>query len=259
MPFFADPQLDVGLRTCAFRRRRFRFSDSLRSRPSPLSPGPKCLLMSRTIQIVIQPCLHGNRASVPGLVNAHSHSFQRAMRARAEHHTAATADTFWTWRDAMYRVANRLSPEDIYHVARMAFLEMLLSGITTVGEFHYLHNAGDGSRYDDPNLLALQIIRAAQEVGLRIVLLRSAYARAGWRQPANPLQARFFMREYRHIFRRHGSAHCDRNRADWSSPPQRARAAPRPYHSNCAIRTRETAARSYARRRATCRDPTMPG
>jgi len=68
---------------------------------------------------------------------------------------------------------------------------MVLTGITTVREFHYLHNAPDGSPYDDPNLLAIQIIRAAQDVGLRIVLLRSAYARAGWQKPPNPLQARF--------------------------------------------------------------------
>ena len=91
----------------------------------------------------------------------------------------------------MYRAANHLSPEDVYHVARMAFLEMLLAGITTVGEFHYLHNAPDGSRYQDPNLLAMQVVRAAKDVGIRIVLLRTAYARAGWQLPDNPLQARF--------------------------------------------------------------------
>ena len=130
-------------------------------------------------------------AKIPGLINAHSHSFQRVLRGRTEHRTAASQDSFWTWREAMYRAANRLSPEDIYHVARMAFLEMALSGITTVREFHYLHNAPDASRYDDPNQLALEVIRAAKEIGLRIVLLRTAYARAGFRKPPNPLQARF--------------------------------------------------------------------
>src|SRR5579875_2735155 len=132
-----------------------------------------------------------NRAIVPGFVNVHSHSFQRAIRGRTEHRTTAQRDTFWTWREAMYRAAHRLSPEDIYDVARMAFLEMLLPGITTVGEFHYLHNAPDGSRYEDPNLLAKQAIRAAADMGLRIVLLRAAYMRAGFAKPANPLQARF--------------------------------------------------------------------
>ncbi len=132
-----------------------------------------------------------NRAMVPGLVNVHSHSFQRAIRGRTENRTSASTDTFWTWRQAMYQAANLLSPEDVYHVARTTFLEMLMSGITTVGEFHYLHNEPGGARYEDPNLLAMQVIRAAEEVGLRIALLRTAYARAGWKKPVNPAQARF--------------------------------------------------------------------
>jgi len=139
----------------------------------------------------VQLRIESDRVTVPGLVNVHSHCFQRAIRGRTEYRSSARHDSFWTWRDAMYRAANHLSPEDIYHVARMAFLEMLLAGITTVGEFHYLHNAPDGSRYDDPNLLAREVIRAAQDVGLRIVLLRTAYARSGWQMPPNPLQSRF--------------------------------------------------------------------
>jgi formimidoylglutamate deiminase len=131
------------------------------------------------------------RAILPGLVNVHSHSFQRAIRARTEHRTAADRDTFWTWREAMYHAATRLSPEDIYHVARMAFMEMLLSGITTVGEFHYLHHAPDGMPYEDRNLLAKQVVRAAEETGLRIALQRTAYVRAGWQRAPNPGQARF--------------------------------------------------------------------
>jgi formimidoylglutamate deiminase len=75
------------------------------------------------------------RAMLPGLVNVHSHSFQRAIRGRTEYRTPAVRDTFWTWREAMYRAANLLSPEDVYDVARMAFLEMLLSGITAVVSF----------------------------------------------------------------------------------------------------------------------------
>jgi formimidoylglutamate deiminase len=139
----------------------------------------------------MQPRIESGRIVVPGLVNAHSHSFQRAIRGRTEQPSGSGRDTFWTWREAMYRAANRLSPEDVYDIARMVFLEMLLTGITTVREFHYLHNAPDGSRYDDPNLLSLEVIRAAKDVGIRIVLLRAAYARAGFRQPPNPLQARF--------------------------------------------------------------------
>jgi formimidoylglutamate deiminase len=139
----------------------------------------------------VQLKVDGYRVLVPGLVNVHSHSFQRAIRGRTERRSPAGRDSFWTWRDAMYRAANKLTPEDVYHVARMAFLEMLLSGITTVGEFHYLHHAPDGSRYGEPNLLALQVVRAAQEVGIRIALLRTAYARSGWQLAPNPLQARF--------------------------------------------------------------------
>ena len=94
----------------------------------------------------------------------------------------------------MYRAANRLTPAEIYAVARMAYMEMLLAGITTVGEFHYLHHAADGSRYDDPNLIAQQLIGAADDVGIRIVLLQTAYERAGWGKAANPLQSRFIFR-----------------------------------------------------------------
>jgi formimidoylglutamate deiminase len=135
------------------------------------------------------------KAILPGLVNAHSHAFQRALRGRTEHRSGAGRDNFWTWREAMYHAANRLSPEDIYAVARMAFLEMLLSGITTVGEFHYLHHAPDGTRYEDRNLLAKQVLRAAEETGVRIALLRTAYARAGWREDPHPGQRRFITPE----------------------------------------------------------------
>ena len=132
-----------------------------------------------------------NRALLPGLVNAHSHAFQRVIRGRTEHRTQSQRDTFWTWREVMYSAAARLSPEDIYDASRMAFLEMALSGITAVGEFHYLHHAPDGSVYDDPNLLAKEVVRAANDLGLRIALLRVAYGRSGFETEANSRQARF--------------------------------------------------------------------
>lgn len=132
-----------------------------------------------------------NRALLPGMVNAHSHAFQRVIRGRTEHRSQNTTDSFWIWREQMYAAANRLEPEDIYNVSRMAFLEMALTGITAVGEFHYIHHARVGSTYSDPNLLAREVIRAAQDVGIRIALLRVAYARAGFETEANPLQARF--------------------------------------------------------------------
>ncbi len=132
-----------------------------------------------------------NRAVLPGLINAHSHAFQRVIRGRTEYRTANSKDSFWTWREMMYSAAARLSPEDVYDASRMAFLEMALSGITAVGEFHYLHRAPDGSPYDDPNLLAKEVVRAANDVGLRIALLRVAYARSGFETGANPRQLRF--------------------------------------------------------------------
>jgi formimidoylglutamate deiminase len=131
------------------------------------------------------------KALLPGFVNTHSHSFQRLIRGRAESRAVSGKD-FWSWRNTMYQAAAELSPEDVYDVARMCFLEMVRAGITTVGEFHYLHNAPDGIPYDDPNLLAHQVIAAAMSVGLRIVLLRSAYLRSGYQLPSDPGQRRFF-------------------------------------------------------------------
>jgi formimidoylglutamate deiminase len=131
------------------------------------------------------------RAMLPGMINAHSHAFQRVLRGRTEYRTTDEKDSFWTWRELMYSAATRLTPEDIYDASRMAFMEMALGGITAVGEFHYLHHAPGGTTYDDPNLLAKEVIRAANDVGLRIALLRVAYGRSGFQTEPNPRQARF--------------------------------------------------------------------
>ncbi|HEX5873537.1 MAG TPA: formimidoylglutamate deiminase [Pyrinomonadaceae bacterium] len=131
------------------------------------------------------------RALFPGLINTHSHAFQRVIRGRTERRSPNTTDSFWTWREQMYAAANRLTPEGIYAASQMAFLEMALTGITAVGEFHYIHHAPDGTPYDDPNLLAREVIRAARDLGIRIALLRVAYARAGFETQSNPLQVRF--------------------------------------------------------------------
>lgn len=132
-----------------------------------------------------------NRAMLPGMVNAHSHAFQRVIRGRTEHRSQTSTDSFWTWRELMYSAAMRLEPADIYVASRMAFLEMALSGITAVGEFHYLHRDPRGLPYDDPNLLAKEVIRAARDVGLRIALLRVAYARSGYQVAPDERQKRF--------------------------------------------------------------------
>ncbi|KAA6462110.1 formimidoylglutamate deiminase [Acidobacteria bacterium AB60] len=131
------------------------------------------------------------RALLPGLANAHSHTFQRLFRARAEGR-ARGGDTFWTWREQMYRAAAFVSPEDVYEVARAAFLEMLSSGITAVGEFHYVHNDRDGRPYSDANTMAKAVVGAAESVGMRICLLRSAYLRAGFQKEPHPGQQRFY-------------------------------------------------------------------
>jgi formimidoylglutamate deiminase len=130
------------------------------------------------------------RALLPGMVDIHSHSFQRALRGKAESRRRAGPD-FWSWRNIMYKCALTLRPEEIYDVARMAFLEMTLAGITTVGEFHYLHRTFEGTLYDDRNFLAKQVIRAAESIGIRIALLRCAYVRAGFELPTDPGQIRF--------------------------------------------------------------------
>lgn len=132
------------------------------------------------------------RLLLPGFVNAHSHAFQRAIRGRSEfRQQGRERDDFWTWREVMYRAALKLGPEDVEAISKMAFLEMALSGITSVGEFHYLHHPAEGGRYEDPDELAVRVHRAAAEVGIELVLLRVAYARAGNGKPAEARQVRF--------------------------------------------------------------------
>ncbi len=135
------------------------------------------------------------RAMLPGMVNAHSHAFQRVIRGRTEYRSRNATDSFWTWREQMYAAATTLSPEQIYAASRLAFLEMASTGITAVGEFHYIHHSPDGTPYTDPNLLAHEVIRAARDVGIRIALLRVAYARAGYQTETNPRQLRFIESE----------------------------------------------------------------
>lgn len=122
------------------------------------------------------------RVLLPALVNAHSHAFQRAFRGHVQ--WTDGQDDFWSWRQAMYGVANQLDPDGIEAVSRLAFLEMAEAGIGTVGEFHYLHHAPDGSRYADPDEIARRVIRAALDVGIRICLLRVVYGR---HSPGNDL------------------------------------------------------------------------
>ncbi|EDM78834.1 atrazine chlorohydrolase [Plesiocystis pacifica SIR-1] len=121
----------------------------------------------------------GHSLLVPGMVNAHSHAFQRGIRGATHRRQRADPSSFWSWREAMYAAANALDPEGVYAITRDCFAEMLARGITCVGEFHYLHHQADGQPYADANELSKQVIRAADEVGLRLCLLEVYYARAG--------------------------------------------------------------------------------
>ncbi|HEY0001975.1 MAG TPA: formimidoylglutamate deiminase [Actinoplanes sp.] len=109
--------------------------------------------------------------TLPGFANAHSHAFHRAMRGR----THGTRGSFWTWRELMYEVADTLDPDGYFALARAVYAEMALAGITTVGEFHYLHHAPGGTRYADPNAMGQALIAAAAEAGIRITLLNALY------------------------------------------------------------------------------------
>jgi formimidoylglutamate deiminase len=134
---------------------------------------------------------------LPGFVNAHSHAFQRALRGHVQHRAAdgqGLSDSFWTWREAMYGLAETLDPDAIERISTLAFREMVAAGFTTVGEFHYLHHQPDGTPYDDPDELARRVIAAAKTAGIRLVLLYVAYARAGFEVAENPRQRRFLHR-----------------------------------------------------------------
>ncbi len=129
--------------------------------------------------------------AVAGMPNLHSHAFQRAMAGTAE--TAGSgADSFWTWRDAMYRFVDRLTPDDIAAIGAYVYLEMLRAGYTSVAEFHYVHHQPDGSAYATPEALSLAVRQAAAEAGIRQLLLPALYQTGGFGgQPVKFAQRRF--------------------------------------------------------------------
>jgi formiminoglutamate deiminase len=128
---------------------------------------------------------------VPGFANTHSHAFHRALRGR----THAGGGTFWTWRDAMYTLASRLDPDSYLALARAVYAEMALAGITTVGEFHYVHHAPGGQPYRDPNAMGHALQQAAADAGIRLTLLDTCYLEGGLdatgHLPLDELQLRF--------------------------------------------------------------------
>jgi formiminoglutamate deiminase len=121
--------------------------------------------------------------TLPGLANAHSHAFHRALRGA----TQAGHGTFWTWRDLMYEVAARLTPASYLDLATAVYAEMALAGVTCVGEFHYLHHQAGGAPYADPNEMGLALIEAAGRAGLRMTLLDACYLSGGLRPDGAPL------------------------------------------------------------------------
>ena len=132
--------------------------------------------------------------AVPGFANVHSHAFQRGMAGLSEYRTAER-DSFWTWRQLMYRFVERLNPDDCYVIARQLFIDMLKAGFTSVGEFHYLHNDHDGKPYLNFAEMSSAILAAAAETGIRICLIPALYQQAGFDQrPVESLgQRRFYL------------------------------------------------------------------
>lgn len=125
--------------------------------------------------------------TLPGLANAHSHAFHRALRSRTQAHSG----TFWTWREQMYKVADRLDPASYRALATAVYAEMALAGISCVGEFHYLHHRPGGAPYDEPNAMGEALIAAASDAGIRITLLDACYLAGGIGRPLKGPQLRF--------------------------------------------------------------------
>ncbi|MBI2720052.1 MAG: formimidoylglutamate deiminase [Rhizobiales bacterium] len=117
--------------------------------------------------------------AIPAIPNVHSHAHQRLMLGLAER-AGPGADSFWTWREAMYGFALRLGPEDLEAVAAQLYVEMLKSGFSVVGEFQYLHHQPDGSAYDNPAELSLRCLAAAEQAGIGITLLPTLYGFSGF-------------------------------------------------------------------------------
>jgi formimidoylglutamate deiminase len=132
----------------------------------------------------------GRHLVMPGMATVHSHAFQRALRGRTQRRSTAAA-TFWSWRGLMFALAERLNPETIFDIARFAFVELAMSGVAAVGEFHYLHHDQGGRPYPNRVELSDAMIRAARAAGIRITLIRAAYMRAGFQQELAPGQQRF--------------------------------------------------------------------
>jgi formimidoylglutamate deiminase len=147
----------------------------------------------------VSPAAQGERlfgkALASGFVNDHSHAFQRGLRGAVERIEASRPhEDFWTWREQMYAVAEDLTPDSIREASRRCYGEMLSAGYTSVTEFHYVHHRPDGTPYEDPNALAKAVALAAEDMGIRLLLLPVAYARGGLPRFRDPTVQAFLQR-----------------------------------------------------------------
>jgi formimidoylglutamate deiminase len=132
-----------------------------------------------------------NGLAIPGMPNLHSHAFQRGMVGRAEFRDSTRADSFWTWRKQMYQLAATMTPEDLEAIAAQLYVEMLRSGITAVGEFHYLHHDSNGVPFADLTQMSDRIFAAARSTGIALTHLPVLYVNGGFGQAIGPEQSRF--------------------------------------------------------------------
>jgi formimidoylglutamate deiminase len=139
--------------------------------------------------IETDPNIRSDDLAIPGFQNAHSHSFQYAMAGLAENHY--NDSDFWTWREAMYRLALTLNPDQFEAIAKFLFAEMLRHGYSRVAEFHYLHHSLNGSPYDDIAEMGKRLISAAKAVGIGITLIPIFYQKGGFGKTAEQNQKRF--------------------------------------------------------------------
>lgn len=139
----------------------------------------KGLIVSLKTNVSAEQDDHRLGLVIPGLVNCHSHAFQRAMAGLTEYQVSPT-DTFWSWRKTMYRFANLVSPEDLQDIASYLYLEMIKQGYTSVAEFHYVHHQPNGKPYSSVSQLSQSVINAANIAGINLTLLPVLYMNAGF-------------------------------------------------------------------------------
>ena len=162
------------------------------------------------------------------MVNAHSHAFQRLLRGRVQRRCMGQEDSFWTWRESMYELANSLDVQAIEDASRLCFVECLEAGYTAVGEFHYLHNQPSGQPYADPMETTNAVLRAARQAHIRLCLLWTVYVQGGFKQALSPRQQRFSVLEQDDVRRALDRLEqlCDQPRTSYGLALHSVRAVP---------------------------------